>query len=51
MNRDRTSKNTQNKETKLTRRYHLDVNNFNKKIKIAFLIICISILELIFKIE
>ena len=38
-------------ETKAKRRYHLDVYNTNKKIKVAFLIIGISILELIFKIE
>jgi hypothetical protein len=38
-------------ETKNMRRYHLGVNNKVKKIKAAFLIISISILELIFKIE
>ena len=38
-------------ETKAKRRYHLDVYNTSKKIKTAFLIIGISILELIFKIE
>lgn len=38
-------------ETKAKRRYHLDVYNTSKKIKVAFLIIGISILELIFKIE
>ena len=38
-------------ETKTKRRYHLDYNNKQRKIKAAFLILCISILELIFKIE
>ena len=38
-------------EPTITRRYHLDYNNKQRKIKAAFLIIGISILELIFKIE
>ena len=38
-------------ETKAKRRYHLEIYNTSKKIKTAFLIIGISILELIFKIE
>lgn len=45
------SKNLIQIKTKTKRRYHLDYNNSQRKIKAAFLIICISILELIFKIE
>ena len=38
-------------ETKKKRRYHLSFNNLNRRIKTVFLLIGISILELIFKIE
>jgi len=38
-------------QTKTMRRYHLDVNNKVKKIKALILILFISILEIIFKIE
>ena len=47
----KSSKNLELKENTITRRYHLDYNNNQRKIKAAFLIIGISILELIFKIE
>ena len=51
MNKERSSNELLKNETKQMRRYHLDVNNCTKKIKAAILIIIISILELIFKIE
>ena len=51
MNKERSSNELLKTETKQMRRYHLDVNNCTKKIKAAILIIIISILELIFKIE
>ena len=51
MNKERSSNKLQKIETKQMRRYHLGVNNLNKKIKVAFLIIGISFLELFFKIE
>lgn len=50
MNKDRSNLIVRS-ETKKKRRYHLSVNNISKKIKSAFLLICISILELIFKVE
>ena len=51
ISKDKSAKEITQIETKAKRRYHLDVYNTNKKIKVAFLIIGISILELIFKIE
>ncbi len=49
--KQKSSKNLGIKENTITRRYHLDYNHNQRKIKAAYLIIGISILELIFKIE
>ena len=51
ISKDKGSKDLTQVETKAKRRYHLDVNNASRKLKAAFLVIGISILELIFKIE
>ena len=51
LNRDKSSNELISPKTKQKRRYHIDFNNTKRKIQATFLIIGISILELIFKIE
>ena len=51
LNRDRSTDELFSVETKQMRRYHADFNNKKRKIQAIFLVIGISILELIFKIE